>query len=177
MADRVALLRHGQIMQIGTPRQLYRAPQTRFVAEFLGETNLIEARRVSSDPGRVVFEVQAGQFTATPTTLTASSATNPSEDPENTDQYQTDNEHNLLSVRPEAIRLLPSSQGNTLPGTLLETTYLGETAQHLVEIKGCPPIKIAEMNPYSAGSSVHPEPGDRVWVEFGPNDIVPVADS
>ena len=43
MADRVALLKSGHIEQIGSPRELYRSPKNRFVAEFLGETNLIEA--------------------------------------------------------------------------------------------------------------------------------------
>ena len=159
MADRVALLREGRVMQIGTPRELYRAPRTRFVAEFLGETNLIEARRCETAGDRVQFEVEAGRFDALP---------------EANDDYLTDTEHIMLSVRPEAIRLRKPDDANTLPGTLLETTYLGETAQHLVEVKGCPPIKIAEMNPYSASSAVHPEPGDAVWVELQPNDIVPV---
>ncbi|HCT46649.1 MAG TPA: spermidine/putrescine ABC transporter ATP-binding protein [Phycisphaerales bacterium] len=159
MADRVALLRDGQIMQIGTPRELYRAPKTRFVAEFLGETNLIEAKPSEVTPDRVQFEVEAGSFNATPQANM---------------EYLSNGEQNLLSIRPEAIRLRRPEDGNTLPGKLLETTYLGETAQHLVEIKGCPPIKIAEMNPYSPSSAVHPEPGDSVWVEFQPGDIVPV---
>ncbi|MEX0877051.1 MAG: ABC transporter ATP-binding protein [Phycisphaerales bacterium] len=160
MADRVALLRAGKIMQVGSPRELYRAPNSRFVAEFLGETNLIEARQVGTTDERVSFEVEAGQFAAIP---------------QANDEYLTNTEHNLLSIRPEAIRLRRPDTENTLPGTLMETTYLGETAQHLVEVKGCPPIKIAEMNPYSPSSAVHPEPGDPVWVEFVPTDIVPVA--
>ncbi len=159
MADRVALLRNGQIMQIGSPRELYRGPKTRFVAEFLGETNLIQATLCESTPDRAEFEVQAGRFMAQPQSNT---------------QYLTETKQILLSIRPEAIRLRRPEDGNTLPGRLLETTYLGETAQHLVEIKGCPPIKIAEMNPYSPSSAVHPEPGDSVWVEFQAGDIVPV---
>ena len=159
MADRVALLRDGQIVQIGTPRQLYRAPKSRFVAEFLGETNLIEARQCEVAGDRVQFEVEAGRFNAIP---------------EANLECITNTEQSLLSIRPEAIRLRRPNDENTLPGKLLETTYLGEIAQHLVEVKGCPPIKIAEMNPYSTSSAVHPEPGDAVWVEFQPNDVVPV---
>ncbi|MHA7814350.1 MAG: ABC transporter ATP-binding protein [Phycisphaerales bacterium] len=158
MADRVALLQNGQIEQIGSPRELYRAPRNRFVAEFLGETNLIEAKACDIGADRVHFEVEAGRFEAV-----------------NSEQHTlTNNEQTLISVRPEAIRLRKPESQNTLPGRLLETTYLGETAQHLVEVKGCPPIKIAEMNPYSASSAVHPEPGDSVWIELMPTDIVPV---
>lgn len=158
MADRVALLQNGQIEQIGSPRELYRAPRNRFVAEFLGETNLIEAKACDIGADRMHFEVEAGRFEAV-----------------NSEQHTlTNNEQALISVRPEAIRLRKPESQNTLPGKLLETTYLGETAQHLVEVKGCPPIKIAEMNPYSASSAVHPEPGDSVWIELMPTDIVPV---
>ncbi len=161
MADRVALLRAGQIKQIGAPRELYRAPTTRFVAEFLGETNLIEATLVHATEDRAEFEIPAGRFEA----MAKSEGL-----------YQTKSKQNLLSIRPESIRLHPPHEPNTLPGKLLETTYLGETAQHLVEIRGCPPIKIAEMNPYSPSSGVHPEPGDAVGVELLASDIVPVAD-
>lgn len=162
MADRVALLRKGQIVQLGTPRELYRAPNTRFVAEFLGETNLIEAKLVDHTETNSTYQIDAGTFAGPAPT---------------TGEAQTKSEHNLLSVRPEAIRLRPSGEANTLAGTVLETTYLGETAQHLVEVKGCPPIKIAEMNPFGSTSAVHPAPGDQVFVEFLAGDIVPVVDA
>lgn len=160
MADRVALLKKGQIVQIGSPRQLYRAPKSRFVAEFLGETNLIHATRTSGVNSTPTYQIEAGRFEAP-----ADSA----------DRTQTNNEQIMLSIRPEAIRIRPQGSPNTLPGKLLETTYLGETAQHLVEIKGCPSIKIAEMNPFGSTSAVHPETGDDVWVEFLAGDIVEIA--
>jgi ABC-type Fe3+/spermidine/putrescine transport system ATPase subunit len=43
MADRIAVMRSGQIVQMGSPTDLYRRPRTRFVAEFLGQTNIIPA--------------------------------------------------------------------------------------------------------------------------------------
>ncbi len=162
MADRIALLKDGQIVQLGTPRELYRKPDTRFVAEFLGETNLIEAKQTGEVGQAAAYAVEAGGFTG-PVIQNG--------------QAQTKSEQNLLSVRPEAIRLRRSGEPNTLPGKLLETTYLGETAQHLVEIKGCPPIKIAEMNPFGSASTVHPNVGDDVHVEFIADDIVLIADA
>ncbi len=163
MADRVALLRDGQIMQIGSPRELYRSPKTKFVAEFLGETNLIEAKPTNegaTGSTGLQFEIEAGRFNG-PSQLTTTDSLPKSE-------------QEMLSVRPEAIRLREAGSSNTLQGKLLETTYLGETAQHLVEIAGCPNIKIAEMNPYGSTSAVHPEPGDQVWVEFLADDIVQI---
>ncbi len=154
MADRIALLRDGRIVQLGSPRDLYRAPRSKFVAEFLGETNLIHAERTASP---TALQVQGGVFEAT-----------------RLGQIQSESKQILVSIRPEATSLTPPGESGTLEGSLLETTYLGETAQHLVEIKGCPPIKIAEMNPFGVSSRVHPEPGDIVGVRFDPCEVVPV---
>ena len=157
MADRVALLREGKIVQLGSPRELYRQPRSRFVAEFLGETNLIRAERTAP----TILRVEAGPFEAT--RLREQGDT------------QTDTKQILVSVRPEATTLVPAGETGSLPGVLRETTYLGETAQHLVEVKGCPPIKIAEMNPFGSSSRVHPEPGEPVGVRFDPGEVVPIA--
>ena len=153
MADRIALMRDGRIMQLGSPRDLYRSPKSRFVAEFLGETNLIRAERTAP----TTLKVDGGSFEATRLA-----------------QNQSESKQILISIRPEATALTPAGEAGTLAGSLLETTYLGETAQHLVEIKGCPPIKIAEMNPFGSSSRVHPEPGDIVGVRFDPGEIVPI---
>lgn len=156
MADRIALLRDGRVVQLGSPRDLYRSPRSRFVAEFLGETNLLHAER----RGETTLGVEAGSFEAT---RMAQSKT-----------IQSDTKQVLVSIRPEATSLTPVGDPGTLQGSLLETTYLGETAQHLVELKGCPPIKIAEMNPFGSSSRIHPEPGDLVGVRFDPGEVVPV---
>ena len=154
MADRVALMRDGKVVQLGTPRALYRQPKSRFVAEFLGETNLIHAEHV----GEGTLKIEAGTFDATSASHT-----------------QSFTKQTLVSIRPEATSLTPSGETGSLPGTLIDTTYLGEIAQHLVEVKGCPPIKIAEMNPFGSSSRVHPEPGASVGVRFDPGEVVPIA--
>ena len=51
MSDRVILLNHGSIEQIGTPESLYDRPATRFAAEFIGDANLIEGEVVGTDDG------------------------------------------------------------------------------------------------------------------------------
>lgn len=153
MADRIALLRDGKVVQLGSPRELYRAPRSRFVAEFLGETNLIRAERESP----TTLRVGAGSFEAT-----------------RLRENRSDTKQIMVSVRPEATALTPVGEPGSLQGSLIETTYLGETAQHLVELAGCPAIKIAEMNPFGSSSRVHPEPGDLVGVRFDPGEVVPV---
>jgi ABC-type Fe3+/spermidine/putrescine transport system ATPase subunit len=60
MSDRVVLLHHGRIEQIGTPEELYDSPATRFAAEFIGETNLIEGVVARVNGARVSVDVAAG---------------------------------------------------------------------------------------------------------------------
>jgi iron(III) transport system ATP-binding protein len=154
MADRVALLRKGKVVQLGTPVELYRQPKSRFVAEFLGETNLIRATTETYNNNQATLAIDAGRFTAT---------------------LQSQPERDcLVSVRPEAITLRAPGTPNTLPATVVESAYLGETAQHIVELKGAGHIKIAELNPYGSNSTVHPKPGDPVALELAQSDIVPI---
>ena len=62
MADRVVIMSHGHIAQIGMPKDIYRAPQNRFVAEFVGRNNIISGR-VNSITGKLVtIDADLGQF-------------------------------------------------------------------------------------------------------------------
>ena len=66
MADRIAIMKGGQLQQTGTPQDLYRHPDSQFVASFLGETNFIEAKVAGHDaPDRLALETSAGKLLAT----------------------------------------------------------------------------------------------------------------
>jgi len=67
MSDRVVVMRKGRIEQIGPPREIYRKPRTRFVAEFIGETNLFDLDAQGRTPEGLIFAVPnppAARFTA-----------------------------------------------------------------------------------------------------------------
>ena len=63
MADRVAIMSDGKIAQIGVPRDIYREPANRFVAEFVGRNNIISGRVLGVDTQTVQVETSIGQFT------------------------------------------------------------------------------------------------------------------
>ncbi len=169
MADRVAILDAGKVVQIGTPRDCYRRPVNRFVAEFLGETNFIPAKVVSEPDSRGLVELDtlAGPLRAVEAeglSLRPGSSV-------------------VCSVRPEAFRLADagaSGRDNALPAVHRETTYLGEIAQHLVELKPRPGqaarhelIKLAELNPSGAQVGHGPlRPGAEVRIAADPGDVV-----
>lgn len=159
MADRVALLKDGKVMQLGTPREMYRQPNSKFVAEFLGETNLIEAKVISVEGSKATLETPAGRVTSAVASGAESGGTV------------------LISLRPEAITLAPASEEGVLSAIHAETTYLGETAQHLIDLPGAGRVKVAELNPFG-GSHVGPElssadkPGTPVGLRVHPDDVV-----
>lgn len=62
MADRVVIMSKGEIAQIGTPREIYRAPKTRFVAEFVGRNNILQGRAGACADGLLAVDTALGAF-------------------------------------------------------------------------------------------------------------------
>ncbi len=62
MADRVVIMSRGEIAQVGTPREIYRAPRTRFVAEFVGRNNILPGKVTHAAGGKVTVETALGRF-------------------------------------------------------------------------------------------------------------------
>jgi iron(III) transport system ATP-binding protein len=161
MADRVAVLRDGRVEQIGTPTELYNQPGNRFVAEFVGETNFIEGQVTGRKDGFWVVQSAAGAILSLASGDIAGGA------------------KATVSVRPEAIRIgcndartdrPPPAPVNQIEGTLLDTVYLGESAQYEVQVAGEAIIKVLQQNPKTAA-----QPGRKVTLEFSPAEAVLLA--
>lgn len=115
LGDRVAVLNCGRIIQMGTPQAIYEAPATRFVADFIGETNLLP---VDYD-GSTTLTV-AGQWKLDVGDLRGS------------DELDLANAKNIvLAVRPERVSLHPAGE---LIGTLLTCGYLGADIQLAIDL-------------------------------------------
>ena len=157
MADRMVVMRDGRLAQVGGARELYERPKDRFVAEFLGETNLLAAtvEAVESSDGACAIRTPAGQLR----TGTAG-ARGPG------DRF-------TVSVRPEAWRIDPA-QGNgsgpSLRGEIIESTYLGATAQYRVAC-GDATITVVELDPQ--GTRVR---GERVALSVDPARVAVLAE-
>jgi iron(III) transport system ATP-binding protein len=119
VADRIAVLKDGKLMQTGTPGDLYHAPVDSFVAGFIGQTNLLPGRVVSRDGTTAKVETAVGPIVAT-----AGSAAG---------------EQVVVSVRPEQMRVIRDGAGsmtNRITGKMIETTFLGEASEHVIETQG-----------------------------------------
>jgi iron(III) transport system ATP-binding protein len=131
IGDRVAVMDAGRIRQVGAPLEVYRQPASRFVAEFLGETNLLEGcaegQGIVTEAGR--FEIAGTQPAGGPV---------------------------LLSIRPEAWRLGAPGTVNSFPARIIETVYLGEIARHRVALETGRELVVYEMNPRPRnGAAIH----------------------
>jgi len=122
MADRIAVINRGRLEQIATPKEIYERPRTRFVATFVGVTNLLE--------GKVAEVTDAGIVVVTPEGLAVTAAA---------DRRWSVGEPVVLSLRPERIRVArraASTGPNALSGRVRNTVYLGERIRYYVEFKG-----------------------------------------
>ncbi|MFG0328835.1 MAG: ABC transporter ATP-binding protein [Phycisphaerales bacterium] len=157
MADGVAVMRQGRIVQMGPPKDLYDRPFSRFVADFLGETNFVAAEVEDASNGELILDTSAGSLRST--------AFNES----------TPRSGNVTcSIRPEACQLRRESNGspapNVLRGTLRQSVYLGEIAQHHIELPGEVTLKVFELNPRDLAV------GEAVQIVVDPHDIVVLND-
>ncbi|MGI9545180.1 MAG: ABC transporter ATP-binding protein, partial [Cyclobacteriaceae bacterium] len=107
-ADRIAVLRDGQLQQLGTPEQLYRSPDNVYVANFFGKTNLLEARREGAG-----LQTALG-FIAGNTEVNSDFS-------------------GWVCLRPEEIEIC-SSQDSAMSGTVNSIHYFGDHLQLLLDI-------------------------------------------
>jgi iron(III) transport system ATP-binding protein len=134
IADRIAIMKAGKVVQVGTPSELYTRPATAFVAEFLGQSNLIAGRVVErvahGDPAaggaRVRVETALGALVAFADGRLAPGA-----------------ERVTLAIRPEQIAVVSggavgegSPDANRVAAKLVESWFLGDSSEHLLEAGG-----------------------------------------
>ena len=132
IADRMAILDGGHIRQVGRPSEVYRQPHSRFVADFMGETNFIEGKVSAVDGRTVTVETPLRAFQAT----------------SGGDGWQPKTgDACTLSIRPECWRLSPKDGAqNSVAGRIADRTYLGEMAQYQFSA-GPQMLKVFELNP------------------------------
>jgi ABC-type Fe3+/spermidine/putrescine transport system ATPase subunit len=127
ISDQIAILRAGRIEQIGSPEEIYQRPQTAFVAEFLGGTNML--------PGI------AGAFDGTSTEVAACGTTI-----RVPGQVGEPGRKLLLSIRPEALRLTDSADAHPLlHGKLVLREFLGQIQRLHATLPDGTPIRASEL--------------------------------
>jgi spermidine/putrescine transport system ATP-binding protein len=162
MSDRIAVLRDGAVEQIGTGRQIYELPRTRFVATFLGEGNLFEARVAKVETERITMTGFGQVFAARPNGSTEPGAA----------------VH--VCVRPERLRIVPAAEEqpssgeyeNRFPASVQTLTFKGAVAEYRLTTSFGHPMT-AQV---STDGRTLMQPGDVVTVAWRAADSVVLAE-
>ena len=153
IADRMAILEAGHLRQTGTPAEVYRHPHSRFVADFMGETNFLDGKIRAVNGTSVVVETGLREFAAT--------LGGHGWQPRAGDGC-------TLSIRPESWRLATQAGApNEVAGRLTERVYLGEMAQYRFAA-GPHALKVFELNP----RFVELSPERELFASVEPADVI-----
>src|SRR5436309_5795679 len=154
ISDRVAVLHRGRVVQVGSAEDLFRRPRTRFVAEFIGRTNLVDGR--VAEPGvaaRGTLRLRLASPGPAPGTPL------------------------VVSIRPHEIELVLAGRGapagaNTLAGVVQRTSYLGDAVDYHVGVNGSDVVLRVTASPPARHAA-----GDTVTLAIAPEACVPLTDA
>ncbi|MGJ5180862.1 ABC transporter ATP-binding protein [Bradyrhizobium oligotrophicum] len=161
MSDRIAVMNAGRVEQIGTPVEIYDQPRTRFVADFIGDTNIFRGQRVTMDHGTGIA-VGNGLVLALPRAVPTA-----------------DNEVLSVALRPEKIVVSPGSPvdvktaGMSAHGTVESTNFLGGAVLYRIVLDGGQ--RVLAQQPNSGAAQLH-APGHPVTLGWRPADLVVLED-
>jgi len=157
LSDRIAVMNRGRIVQVGRPDEIYDCPQTRFVAEFIGQTNVLEARAENGAAGAELVVHDAGVRLPRPPGLDVA--------PGGTCH---------LSLRPEkVVRADPDANGLvTFDAVVVEAVFLGDVVRYSVRLPSGKEMLFKE--PRGSGPKALGR-GESVRLAFAPDDAVALA--
>ena len=147
MSDRIAVISNGQLQQVGTAEEIYESPKNKFVADFIGETNLIDVKVKSVTNGKASCVLPGGTAIACPAA----------------DGAKAGEGH--LSIRPERVALVSPAKG-TLRGTVSRQIYLGTDMHVDVRLEDDEMVKVRVQN---SKTSRIPAIGNKVGLNIEAN--------
>ena len=150
LSDRIAVLDAGRIVQLGTPADLYRRPANKFVAGFVGESNLIEVDVIETRDGIAKVKDRAGF--GFEVALGGRSVTNGPA---------------LVLVRPERVAIVPAHTPNALKATVVDAVFLGEILRVDIRLASGAMLQIRAMD---RAHDQTPAIGDEICVAWSPSD-------
>jgi spermidine/putrescine transport system ATP-binding protein len=160
MSDRIAVMNDGVIEHLGTPREIYERPATKFVAGFIGTSNLLGGTVDSVHDGRAVIALGAGEQIVVPIG----------------DRPVQAGETIELSVRPEKIDLSTAAPTATdlsvVRGVVTEVVYLGTSTNYIVTTAAGAEVTVFDQNASSAEDVA--VRGDHVHLSWNPQHSYPI---
>ncbi|HUG29928.1 MAG TPA: ABC transporter ATP-binding protein [Candidatus Limnocylindria bacterium] len=157
MSDRIAVMHKGKYEQLGDPEALYERPQTRFVAGFLGVSNLLPATRDGMDGDYATFRLGDGTAIRVPAALVEGRGSKVA-----------------IGIRPEKFRMIETTKDvpaglNRVPGVVSHASYLGVSTQYIVTLADGHRITVFEQNVERATKAELWTSGEQVVLAWSPD--------
>ena len=146
ISDKIIIMSKGKVEQIGTPREIYYHPKSRFVADFIGEANFLKAKVKSAQGEKAVIDVIGEEIEV------------------NNYGEKVAGEEASLVLRPEAVVL---SEKGLLEGTVTLSTFMGSYQYYQVMV-GDMEIQITDYNPVNRRIY---EVGEKAYLDFDPHGV------
>lgn len=150
ISDRIAIMESGKIVQVGTPEETYLNPNSKFVADFIGKSNILDGDFAAEEDGKGIFELSSGKKIKVESVFLPSG-------------------HVSYVLRPEHVRITKdptTKEGyNVLPGIIDHKTFLGEVTYYRVKISDRETLLVPS---YGAVNEEKKE-GDSVYVTWPAN--------
>jgi spermidine/putrescine transport system ATP-binding protein len=161
LSDRIAVMRAGQIEQVGEAEVLYERPRTRFVGQFLGSCNLVEGKVTAASNGSLHVDTPLGAMTATPA-------------PDIRARVAGDKV--TLAIRPEKVRVLqaPGDGANELEAKLTEVIYSGSSSEYQMLAADGSKLRAHVLNARSSGRTS--ANGETLRLAFPADNLVVLED-
>jgi spermidine/putrescine ABC transporter ATP-binding subunit len=156
MASRIAVMDKGAVVQIATPSELYEHPKSRFVADFIGKVNLIDAKVLGQKGNAITCEAKGLGSMELPCDRRVGSGV-------------------AIAVRPEKLKITRQQPKGakliSLEGSVRDVAYYGDTSHVVIEGKDGLDLSVNVQNDSRAGGSGI-ERGQKVWVHWASRDSI-----
>ncbi len=153
MADRIAVMSHGKVIQVATPAEIYEAPNSRFVADFIGDVNILDGKVSANGNGKIELAVFEGFTVRTAAANGPATGSNAG-----------------FAIRPEKMKVTRAAPAdasvNAAQGEIWDIGYLGDMTVFYVKLDSGKVVKASMLN---AQREVE-DPiayDEKVWVSFG----------
>ncbi|MCP4428141.1 MAG: ABC transporter ATP-binding protein [Chloroflexi bacterium] len=144
MSDRIVVINEGRIEQVGPPTEIYRRPNNRFVADFIGKANFVTGKVQGMENGRLSVNTLGGNYSVSAAA----------------DEFQAGQEVTLV-IRPEMAQINPNGDAHA-EGIVRQSAYLGNVIEYEVEVAG-ELLSLVEHDPRR--TTIYSE-GEKIQVKF-----------
>lgn len=175
LSDRVVVMRSGEVMQVGTPVEIYSQPANTFVAEFIGKVNFLPAEVLGGAASRQPAKGEAGSTTDAVRLRVSGQELIIGKDGLTAlpDGALTPGRYLTVVVRPEALALVEAEAG-LMKGRIVHATYLGASAEYIVETNQGQELSITTLNPATTGLR---KAGETVGLTFSTSRLHVLAET